>query len=100
MSDWISYGTILVFPSLIPTLPVNIALCYIGDMSATQVIEEIKHLSPAEQVEVIKFAFQLASTRPLTGKELAALAQRMVDSDDPAEVARLKTSIASGFYGN
>jgi hypothetical protein len=69
-------------------------------MSATQVIEEIKHLPPAEQAEVIQFAFQLARTRPLTGNELAALAQRMVDSNDPAEVERLKTSIASGFYGN
>lgn len=69
-------------------------------MSAAQVIEEIKHLSPAEQAEVIQFTFQLARTRPLTGKELAGLAQRMADSDDPAEVTRLKTSIASGFYGN
>jgi hypothetical protein len=69
-------------------------------MSASQVIEEIKHLSPAEQAEVIQFAFQLARTRPLTGQELASLAQSMADSQDPAEVARLKTSIASGFYGN
>ena len=69
-------------------------------MSATQVIEEIKHLSPAEQAEVIRFAFQLARTRPLTSQELTALAQRMADSDDPAEVARLRTSIASGFYGH
>jgi hypothetical protein len=69
-------------------------------MSASQVIEDIKHLPPAEQAEVIRFAFQLAQTRPLTGGELTALAQRMADSDDPAEVARLKTSIASGFYGD
>lgn len=69
-------------------------------MSASQVIEEIKHLSPAEQAEVIRFAFQLARTRPLTGPELTALAQRMADSNDPAEIERLKTSIVSGFYGN
>jgi hypothetical protein len=68
-------------------------------MSATKVIEEIKHLPPAEQAEVIQFAFQLARTRPLTGPELTALAQRMADSDDPAEVARLKTSLVGGFYG-
>lgn len=68
-------------------------------MSATQVIEEIKHLPPAGQAEVIQFAFQLARTRPLTGPELTALAQRLADSDDPAEVARLKTSMAGGFYG-
>jgi hypothetical protein len=69
-------------------------------MSATQVIEEIKHLSPADQAEVIQFALKLARTRPLTSGELAALAQRMVDTDDPAEAERLKTSIASGFYGS
>jgi hypothetical protein len=68
-------------------------------VSATQVIEAIKHLAPAEQAEVIQFAFQLARTRPLTGPGLTSLAQRMADSDDPAEIARLKTSLVSGFYG-
>jgi hypothetical protein len=68
-------------------------------MTATKVIEEIKHLPPAEQAEVIQFAFELARTRPLTGNELAALAQRLADSDDPAEIARLKSSLTRGFYG-
>lgn len=68
-------------------------------MSATEVIKEIKRLSPSEQVEVIQFALKLARTRPLTGKELTVLAKRMADTDDPAEAERLKTSIARGFYG-
>ena len=68
-------------------------------MSAAQVIEEIKHLTPAEQAKVIQFALELARTRPLTAKELTALSQRLAESDDPAEVERLKTSIALGFYG-
>jgi hypothetical protein len=68
-------------------------------MSATDVIQEIKQLPAAEQVEVIEFALQLARTRPLTAGELTSLARRMVESDDPAEVERLKTSIARGFYG-
>jgi hypothetical protein len=68
-------------------------------MSATEVIEEIKQLTAAEQAEVIQFALQLARTRPLTAAELTSLAHRMVESDDPAEVERLKTSIARGFYG-
>jgi hypothetical protein len=63
------------------------------------VIEDIKHLPPAEQAAVIQFAFQLARTRPLTGSELTSLAQRLADSDDPADVARLKTSLVGGFYG-
>jgi hypothetical protein len=68
-------------------------------MTAATVIKEIKLLPPKEQVEVIQFTFQLAKTRPLTGKELTKLARRMVRSVDPAEVARLKSSIISGFYG-
>jgi hypothetical protein len=68
-------------------------------MSASDVIEEIKLLPPEEQARVIQFAFQLARTRPLTGKELALLAERMAESSDPAEVARLQTSIMDGFYG-
>ncbi|HEV2435937.1 MAG TPA: hypothetical protein VG077_08055 [Verrucomicrobiae bacterium] len=69
-------------------------------MSASDVIEEIKQLPPADQAEVIQFAFQLARTRPLTAGELTVLAQRMTDTDDPAEAERLKTSITRGFYGN
>ena len=68
-------------------------------MSATDVIEEIKLLPAAEQAEVIQFALQLARTRPLTASELTSLAQRMAESNDPAEVERLKTSITRGFYG-
>ena len=52
-------------------------------MSAAQVIEEIKHLPPAEQAQVIQFAMELARTRPLTASELTALAQRLAESDDP-----------------
>jgi hypothetical protein len=69
-------------------------------MTATAVLEEIKHLSPGEQSKVIQFAVELARTRKLAGKELTDLAQRMVESEDPAEVEKLKSALASGFYGN
>ena len=69
-------------------------------MSAAEVIAEIKHLTPAEQAEVIQFAIKLAHTRQLSPDELTSLAQRLAESQDPAEVERLKTSIASGFYGD
>jgi hypothetical protein len=69
-------------------------------MTATAVIEEIKHLPPAEQSRVIQFAMELARTRRLAGDELATLAQRMVESDDPAEVEKLKSALTHGFYGN
>ncbi len=69
-------------------------------MTATAVIEEIKHLPPGEQSRVIQFALELARTRRLAGNELAALAQRMVESDDPAEVEKLKSALTHGFYGS
>ena len=68
-------------------------------MTAAKVIEEILHRPREEQSRVCEFAFALARKRQLSGKELSALAQRMVDSDAPAEVERLKSEIARGFYG-
>ena len=68
-------------------------------MTASDVIDEIKHLPRAEQSEVIQFTFALARERQLSGEELAVLAQRMVDSNDPDEVEGLKAEITRGFYG-
>ena len=68
-------------------------------MTAAKVIEEIMHLPREEQSRVLEFAFQLARKRQLSGKELTELAQRRVDSDDPAEVERLKSQMTRGFYG-
>jgi hypothetical protein len=68
-------------------------------MTATAVIEEIRHLPPGEQSRVLQFAFELARERQLSGKELAALAQRMVESEDPAEIKKLRVEIHRGFYG-
>ena len=68
-------------------------------MTATAVIEEIKHLPRAEQSRVIRFTFELARERQLPGKELSVLAQRMADADNPAEAAKLRAEIHRGFYG-
>ena len=68
-------------------------------MTASQIIEEIKRLDPKEQVGVIRFAYQLDAERRLTGKELSALAERMVNATDPAEQERLREEIIRGFYG-
>jgi len=69
-------------------------------MTAAKVIEEILHLPREEQSRVLEFVFELARKRQLSGKELSALAQRMVDSNDSAEVERLKSEITRGFYGD
>jgi len=68
-------------------------------MTASEVIHEIENLSPEEQAKVIQFAYRLDAERQLSGKELAALAERMVNSTDPAESAILRDAIVRGFYG-
>jgi hypothetical protein len=68
-------------------------------VTATQIIEEIKRLDPKEQLGVIRFAYQLDAERKLTGKELSDLAERMVNTTDPAEQARVREEIIRGFYG-
>jgi len=68
-------------------------------VTATQVIQEIRHLPGEEQARVLRFAFELARQRQLSGDELAELAQRMADSNDPAEKKRLREEIHRGFYG-
>jgi hypothetical protein len=73
---------------------------YGSGMTASTVIEEIKRLTPGEQSRVIQFAVELARTRRLAGNELSDLAQRLVDSDDLAEVEKLKSALAHGFYGD
>ncbi len=69
-------------------------------MTAAKVIDEVMHLPREEQSRVLEFAFELARKRQLPGKDLSALAQRMVDSNEPAEVERLKSEITRGFYGD
>jgi hypothetical protein len=68
-------------------------------MTAAKVIEEIKHLTPDAQAEVIQFALELARSRQLSAQELGELADRLADSKDPAEVLRLKSAMTRGFYG-
>ena len=68
-------------------------------MTATQIIEEIKRLGPEDQVGVIRFAYKLDAERQLTGDELSGLAERMVNTTDPAEQARIREQIIRGFYG-
>jgi hypothetical protein len=80
-------------------LPVRPAWCYLAAMSASQVIEEIKHLPRAEQSRVLRFAFELARERQLPGKELSSLAQKMADSGDSAKAKKLRDEIHRGFYG-
>ena len=68
-------------------------------MTAAKVIDEIKQLPPGEQAEVIQFAFELARRRQLSAEELGELADRLAESNDPAEIVRIKSAMKRGFYG-
>lgn len=68
-------------------------------MTASQIIHEIETLPPDEQAKVVQFAYRLDAERQLTGPELSGLAGRLLASTDPAETARLRETITSGFYG-
>jgi hypothetical protein len=67
-------------------------------MTASEIILEIKRLDRKEQLGVIRFAYQLDAERRLTGKELAQLAERMVNATDPAEEALMREAMVRGFY--
>jgi hypothetical protein len=66
---------------------------------AREIIGEIQRLPPSEQAEVIQFAYRLDAERMLSGKELAALAQRVIDATDPVEKLRIREELTRGFYG-
>jgi len=66
-------------------------------MTASEIIVEIKRLDRKEQLGVIRFAYQLDAERRLTGKELAQLAERMVNATDPAEAALIREAMVRGF---
>jgi hypothetical protein len=68
-------------------------------MTATEIIRAIETLPPADQAKVVQFAYRLDARRKLSGGELSALAQQMVDAASPAEAARIRAAIGQGFYG-
>lgn len=68
-------------------------------MTATQIVDEIKRLTPEEQACVVRLVYQLDAERKLSGVELSALAERMVNATDPAEASRIRDAIIRGFYG-
>ena len=68
-------------------------------MTATQIVDEIKRLTPEEQANVVRFVYQLDAERKLSGAELSALAEQMVNTADPVEASRIRDAIIRGFYG-
>jgi hypothetical protein len=68
-------------------------------MTASQIIDEIKSLTPEERAGVVRFVYQLDAERKLSGPELSILAERLVNVGDPAEASRVRETIVRGFYG-
>lgn len=68
-------------------------------MTASQIIDEIKSLPPEEQAGVVRFIYQLDADRKLSGPELSALAERLVNAENPVEASRVRETLVRGFYG-
>ncbi len=69
-------------------------------MTASAVIKEIKEQPPGEQSSALQSAADTARISQLPASEISALAQRLVEADELAEVDKLKSALAFGFYGN
>jgi hypothetical protein len=68
-------------------------------VTASQIIDEIKSLTPEEQAGVVRFVYQLDAERKLSGPELSTLAARFVIAEDPVEASCICETIVRGFYG-
>jgi len=68
-------------------------------VTASQIIDEIKRLSPEEQVGIMRFVYQLDAERKLSGPELSTLAEWLVNAKDATEASVVRESIVRGFYG-
>jgi hypothetical protein len=68
-------------------------------VTAAEIVEETKRLSPEEQATAVRMVYQLDAERQLSGPELSALAGQFVNSQDAVEAARVRETIVRGFYG-
>jgi NADH:ubiquinone oxidoreductase subunit E len=72
----------------------------LSDVTATQIIEEIKRLPSKQKAEVLSALLRSQTEKGmLTPEELVALADQMVAAKDPEEADRLQKQILAGFYG-
>jgi hypothetical protein len=69
-------------------------------MTAAEIIREIEALTPDEQEQVVRYAWQVGARRKLSPAELGARAQRLTTTDDPLEAAVIREEMVQGFYGS
>ena len=68
-------------------------------VNATEIIEEIKHLPPDEQREVLQFVRTLEASVPWSPGELSEAASRLASEGDVIRARELRDRIVAGFYG-
>ncbi|MFT4586595.1 MAG: hypothetical protein ACI9VS_002596 [Candidatus Binatia bacterium] len=71
----------------------------IENMTATEIIEEIKHLQADERAAVASFVRSDDSVTRLSSADLGQLAERLAQIKDPAQAEDLEERIVAGFYG-
>lgn len=67
-------------------------------MTAVEIIDEIRHLPPAERDRVIRYVQTLEKT-PWTAGRLTESAVWLAAEGDASRAQSLKEEIAAGFYG-
>lgn len=68
-------------------------------VTATEIIAEIKALPPEGKEQVLRFVRSLDSAAPLSGKELASMAEELASSTDEVTRVELRSALVKGFYG-
>jgi hypothetical protein len=68
-------------------------------VNAVEIIDEIKHLPPAEKAQVIRYVQTLEAKAPWTAGQLTEAATLLATERDASRAQSLKKEIAKGFYG-
>jgi hypothetical protein len=72
----------------------------LNSMPADQIIKDIKLLPRDEKSRVVQFAVELSRSRELPAEDLVLIAQKMLETNNPAEKKRLEDELTRGFYGD
>ena len=69
-------------------------------VSALEIIEQIRQLPDDEQEKIKQFVRGNLEDGQISPEAIGELTRQMVESNDPAEKARLRKELVKGFYGN
>ena len=69
-------------------------------MTGLEIIKEIRRLPVQEREKVRRFIQENLEPGQLSGEEIGALVQKMIEATDPGEARGLEDEIVRGFYGD